>query len=102
MASSALKIKDLGGELFQLPSNRLKAFLITAIGSWLLFPGTIFAGRAGLLDAATTEIVLVYSNFAAKVHQLNAHHCQLCNRYHADVELGCTKGPSWLLYSMNY
>ncbi|KAK9836885.1 hypothetical protein WJX74_010424 [Apatococcus lobatus] len=66
MASSALKIRDLGGELFQLPSNRLKAFLITAIGSWILFPGTIFAGRAGLLDAATTEIILVYANFAAK------------------------------------
>ena len=67
MASSALKIKDLGNELFQLPSNRLKAFLVTAIGSWLLFPATIFAARFGLVNAAAAENVLIYANFAAKV-----------------------------------
>ncbi len=67
MAASALRIKDLGGDLIQFPSLRLQAFLATVIGSWLFFPAAIFAGRAGLLDVATAERVLIIANFAAKV-----------------------------------
>ena len=67
MAASALRIKDLGGEIFQLPSMRLKVFLMAAIGSWLFFPSAIFSCRAGLLEPATAERVLLYANFVTKV-----------------------------------
>ena len=82
MAASALRIKDLGGELFSLPSLRLQGFLATVIGSWLFFPGAIFAGRAGLLDFAATEKVLIFANFAAKVSSQSSTHSIQCFQLH--------------------
>ena len=67
MAASALRIKDLGGELFSLPSMRLQGFLATVIGSWIFFPGAIFGARLGYVDVVAAEKILIYANFMAKV-----------------------------------
>ena len=81
MAASALRVTYSGGGLFQLPSKRLGAFLCLAIGSWLFFPSTIFAGKAGLLKPATVELILIYANFAAKVGSVAIFlTCQICMR----------------------
>lgn len=73
MAASALRVTHYGEGLFQLPSKRLGAFLFLAIGSWLFFPATIFAGKAGLLKPVTVELILIYANFAAKVRKGAVH-----------------------------